>query len=75
MNLTGRAWFRGFMKRHPELSTRKAQKVSKQRAQITKPVITKWLYEAIEYAEKYPGGKEMLEIREESSTVMKVAFP
>ena len=46
----GRKWFKGFMKRHPELGVKKATLISKPRAQCaTKEAVAKWLEE---YAEK-----------------------
>ena len=40
----GRGWYSGFLRRHPELALRKAQKLSKQRNAVTKECIYKDFY-------------------------------
>ena len=41
-NLAGRKWFVGFMKRHPNLSKKKAEYLSKSRAAVPETKIRKW---------------------------------
>lgn len=41
-NLPGRKWFESFMRRHPILSRKKAEHLSKQRDLITKNAVRSW---------------------------------
>jgi len=44
-NLPGKKWFHGFMKRHPELTEKKAERVTKSRAAVTEGGIRAWFDE------------------------------
>jgi dihydrofolate reductase len=41
-NLPGRKWFESFMRRHPQLSQKKAEYLSKARAAVTENSIRNW---------------------------------
>ena len=44
-NTPGRKWFEGFMKRHPKLSLKKCEHLSKTRAAVTETFIRNWFSE------------------------------
>ena len=41
----GRSWYQAFLKRHPELSQRVAQNLTKSRASLTEEVLRRWFHE------------------------------
>lgn len=45
----GRAWFEGFLKRHPNIKEKHAESVSKARAAVTEDRIRGWFNEVLEY--------------------------
>ena len=48
-NTPGRAWYEGFMKRHPEISRRVSENISLNQAKVTEYSVRQWFAEVKDY--------------------------
>ena len=74
-NLPGNDWYRGFLKRHPELSERKPQGISTARAAITKEMVEGWFATANGYIAQQQGGTDALKDPRRVWNMDETAFP
>lgn len=44
----GRKWFKGFLERHPKISEKRAEYLSKTRGKVTEEYIREWFHETTE---------------------------